>query len=143
MRARNVNLTDYQTLTNLDWSPLTRPPTSLFAYFVGDQSHVCFVAEDENQTIGALVGYRSSCGRRVHIAAMKSLRQGEGIGRLLIEALKATCHHMGVERVWCFTTDKVQGFYEKMGFTVGELGIFKEAMVDGLMVMEWTDGHTE
>ena len=144
MVVRNVVLTDYPALTNMDWSPLTRPPTALFAYYVMDQSHVCLVAENyKNQLLGALVAYRSSNGKNIHLAAMKSLEAGVGVGRALVTTLQGICPRIGAERIWLFTTAGVRGFYEKMGFVVGALGIFQEAMVDGLMVMEWTSGHTE
>jgi GNAT superfamily N-acetyltransferase len=112
----------------------------LFAYYVVDQPHVCFVAEDENnQPLGVLVGYRSSSGRKVHLAAMKVMPpfQGHGIGTGLVTARQAMCQELEVELIWLFCMPDVKGFYEKMGFVEAELGMFKEAVQPGLLVMEW------
>jgi len=143
--VRNVAYTDYNFLANMDWSPLTRPPTGLFVYFVVDQAHVCFVAQDEDtrEYLGALTAYRSSDGNSVHLAAVKAFEEGKGTGSALVLALQDTCKRLGVKQIWLFCTEDVQGFYEKLGFVKGEMGIFEKAMVEGLMVMEWANAGTD
>ena len=138
MTIRTVEEVDYSWISKMDWSPLTRPPSALFAYFVTDQQHVCLVAETEDhRPMGCLLAYRSSDGTRVHLSAMKVSEklQRQGIGTALVNALKLVCNRIGVKEIWLFTDDSVAPFYERLDFVDTEMGIFTEAMTPGLRCM--------
>jgi len=109
----------------------------MFVYWCVDQSHFCFLAEQNQVILGALIAMVSSDGKNVHLNAVKALEKGIGIGGTLLRTLQWQCEQRGVERIWLFCMPDVQGFYEKFGFTVADMGSFKEHMVDGLLAMEW------
>jgi len=121
----------------------------MFVYWCVDQSHFCFLALSseteggQNQVVlGALIAMCSSDGKSVHLNAVKALKEGMGIGGALLSVLQWQCEQRGVERIWLFCMSEVKGFYEKFGFTVADMGVFKEHMVDGLLAMEWLSGES-
>lgn len=53
--------------------------------------------------------------------AVEPALQGQGVGRLLVEALRAEAQKRSIHKVWCHSRADVTAFYEKLGFrSVGE-----------------------
>lgn len=84
-----------------------------------------FAAIDAN---GALLGallYRPD-GQAVEIAAMYALRQGQGIGRALLDAATAWAREAGMARMWLVTTNdnaRALRFYQMYGFSLSAVNL--------------------
>ena len=85
-------------------------------------SHRGFVAMDGNERVG-LVTYaiaRSGC----EITSLLSIREGEGIGTALIEAVVEVARGEGCARLQLVTTNDNEhaiGWYERRGFSVTDV----------------------
>jgi GNAT superfamily N-acetyltransferase len=78
-----------------------------------------FVAVVDGEHLG-LATYRLECGG-CEIVTLNSLREGIGIGTLLVEAVRSVALSNKCRRVWVITTnDNLQGlrFYQRRGFSL-------------------------
>lgn len=76
-----------------------------------------FVAFEAEQWIGEITFYLS--GNECEIVSLDSLRQGQGIGTLLIEKVIEEASAKGCQRIFLITTNdnlNALGFYQKRGF---------------------------
>jgi N-acetylglutamate synthase-like GNAT family acetyltransferase len=63
--------------------------------------------------------------------------QGNGLGSIMVTALKEVCKHIGAESIWLFSAPETEGFYAKQGFYEISLGMFKNISMPNLLCMEW------
>lgn len=78
-----------------------------------------FVAEEDGAWIG-LITY-TMVGDACEVVTIDSLREGQGIGKALIEAVAETAKATGCHRLWLITTNDnlhALGFYQKRGFVL-------------------------
>jgi ribosomal protein S18 acetylase RimI-like enzyme len=76
-----------------------------------------FVAFDGDEWIGEITYHFS--GNNCEIVSIDSLREGQGIGTALIEAVVKEARAKGCQRIFLITTNdnlKALGFYQKRGF---------------------------
>lgn len=81
-----------------------------------------FLAETNHEPVG-LVTYRME-GQECEITSLDSLREGQGIGSALIEAVKAAAGEAGCTRLVLITTnDNINAlrFYQRRGFVFSKL----------------------
>ena len=78
-----------------------------------------FIAEEQGEYIG-VVTYHSE-GQACEVVSINSLRPGQGIGALLLNAVKNMALQMGCTRLWLITTNdnlNALRFYQKRGFVL-------------------------
>jgi N-acetylglutamate synthase-like GNAT family acetyltransferase len=76
-----------------------------------------FVAESEGEVAG-VVTYQEKEGS-VEIASLNALLPGKGIGRALLDAVRAAATERGMTRLWLITTNDnthALRFYQRYGF---------------------------
>ncbi len=76
-----------------------------------------FVAAINNNPLGLLTYHVSV--REFEIVTLNSLREGIGIGTLLVDAARASARQAGCKRLWLITTNDnlaAVRFYQKRGF---------------------------
>jgi GNAT superfamily N-acetyltransferase len=76
-----------------------------------------FIASKNGERVG-LITYHMQ-GRECEIVSIDSLQEGEGIGTVLIEAIKQVALQAGCTRLWLITTNDNMNalrFYQKRGF---------------------------
>ena len=76
-----------------------------------------FVALDDDEWIGEITYYFS--GNDCEIVSLDSLREGQGIGTMLIEKAIEEAREKGCKRIFLITTNdnlNALGFYQKRGF---------------------------
>jgi ribosomal protein S18 acetylase RimI-like enzyme len=81
-----------------------------------------FVAKDDGTLVGA-VTYRLEDPGECEVATLNSQREGEGIGRALMAAVKEVADRDG-RRVWLITTNenlRAIGFYQRIGMDLRAL----------------------
>ncbi len=93
------------------------------ARYLARNPNTCFVAEQAGQLIGAIMCGHD--GRRGYIyhTCVQADRQGEGIGRALVEAALDALKAEGIHKVALVVFDRNRAgnvFWEKMGFTARE-----------------------
>jgi GNAT superfamily N-acetyltransferase len=83
-----------------------------------------FAAFIEDTVVGLITYYLSNNG--CEITSLDSLREGQGIGTELLEAVKAAARQAGCKRLFlCTTNDNIHAlrFYQKRGFVLSALRI--------------------
>ncbi len=83
-----------------------------------------FVAEDARGPIGLLT-YNIE-GQACEVVTLNSWQEGQGIGRALLDAVRATARRRGCRRLWLVTTnDNTQAlrFYQKWGLRLAALHV--------------------
>lgn len=90
-----------------------------FARFLARNPDTCFYAVEDGQLIGTILA--GDDGRRgfLHHAAVLPQRQGQGIGRRLVEAALEALRKNGVQKVGLVAFRSNQAgsrFWDKMGF---------------------------
>ena len=78
-----------------------------------------FIVEDQGEHVG-VVTYHNK-GQACEIVSVNSLRPDQGIGTLLLNAVKNTALQMGCTRLWLITTNdnlNALRFYQKRGFVL-------------------------
>jgi ribosomal protein S18 acetylase RimI-like enzyme len=86
-----------------------------------------FIVEQEEECVG-LVTYRLD-GADCELMTINSLREGEGIGTTLIEAVKAAALEEGCRRIWLITTNDnlpALRFYQKRDFRL--VAVYPDAL---------------
>ena len=81
-----------------------------------------FVAFDGEEWIGEITYHFS--GRDCEIVSLDSLREGQGIGTLLMEKVIAVARAKGCQRIFLITTNDnlhALGFYQKRGFELAAI----------------------
>jgi ribosomal protein S18 acetylase RimI-like enzyme len=81
-----------------------------------------FVAETDGTLVGA-VTYRLDDPGECEVATLNAVREGEGIGRALMAAVKEVADRDG-RRVWLITTNenlRAIGFYQRIGMDLRAL----------------------
>jgi ribosomal protein S18 acetylase RimI-like enzyme len=78
-----------------------------------------FVVEDENEWIGLLTFFIKD--GECEVASLDSLREGQGIGSMLIDKALEEARARGCQRLFLITTNDnmhALGFYQKLGFEI-------------------------
>ncbi len=106
------------------------------ARFIARNPHTSFVAEQDDRLIGAIMCGHD--GRRGYIyhTCVRADRQGEGIGRALVEAALDALKAEGIHKVALVVFDrneKGNAFWEKMGFTVREDLVYRNRALTELV----------
>lgn len=81
-----------------------------------------FVALEDGRRVG-VVTYELD-GPACRIGLLESLREGRGVGRALVDAVRAEARRRGCDAVRVTTTNenaRAQGFYEKLEFVLVEV----------------------
>ena len=126
MTIRLMTISDYDTLCAL-W--LSTPGMGLnnlddsregIAFYLARNPNTCFIAEEDGVVIGAIMAGHD--GRRGYIyhTCVRADRQGEGIGRALVEAALSALKAEGIHKAALVVFDRNKtgnAFWEKMGFT--------------------------
>ena len=124
-----MTLSDYDALRDL-W--LSTPGMGLndlddsregIARYLARNPNTCFVAEQDGQLTGAImVGHDGRRGYIYH-TCVRADRQGEGIGRALVEAALDALKAEGIHKVALVVfgrNEKGNAFWAKLGFTTRE-----------------------
>jgi ribosomal protein S18 acetylase RimI-like enzyme len=83
-------------------------------------------AFDGDKIVGFLIGTQQTGGVcDIHWAGVLKDYQGQGIGRRLVEHYINEMLGQGAHTVHLFASEKIKGFYEKLGFE--EAGFFKKS----------------
>lgn len=106
------------------------------ARFIARNPHTSFVAEQDDRLIGAIMCGHD--GRRGYIyhTCVRADRQGEGIGRALVDAALDALKAEGIHKVALVVFDrneKGNAFWEKMGFTVREDLVYRNRALTELV----------
>ena len=139
---RPMTIADYDQLRAL-W--LSTPGMGLndlddsregIARFIARNPHASFVAEQDERLIGAIMCGHD--GRRGYIyhTCVRADRQGEGIGRALVDAALDALKAEGIHKVALVVFDrneKGNAFWEKMGFTVREDLVYRNRALTELV----------
>ena len=83
-----------------------------------------FVAEHDHEILG-LITYQIK-NNQCEVITLDSLKEDQGIGTQLIEAVKTKAVKTGCPRIWVITTNDnlpALGFYQKRGFKIKEIAI--------------------
>ena len=83
-----------------------------------------FMAEHDHETFG-LITYQIK-NNQCEVITLDSLKEGQGIGTHLIEAVKTRAAKAGCSRIWVITTNdnlSALGFYQKRGFKIKAIAI--------------------
>ena len=83
-----------------------------------------FVAEHGHEILG-LITYQIK-NNQCEVITLDSLKEDQGIGTQLIEAVKTKAVKTGCPRIWVITTNDnlpALGFYQKRGFKIKEIAI--------------------
>ncbi len=78
-----------------------------------------FIAEEQDEWVGVVTYHQEE--QACEIASLDSLRPGQGIGTLLLDAVKQTARCSGCTRLWLITTNdnlNALRFYQKRGFVL-------------------------
>ena len=123
-RIRKMQSTDYhaaiqlwESLSGIGLSGADKPEE--IAKFLSKNPHTSFIAQDDTQLIGTILG--GSDGRRGYIyhLAVQADRQNEGVGRALLTHCLDAYREAGLQKCHIFViADNSQGiaFWEKMGW---------------------------
>ncbi len=143
---RPITLTDYDQLRVL-W--LSTPGMGLndlddsregIARFLARNPRTCFVATENGfDVIGAIMCGHD--GRRGYIyhTCVRADRQGEGVGRALVEAALDALKAEGIHKVALVVFDrneKGNAFWEKQGFTTREDLIYRNRTLTEMVRMD-------
>lgn len=127
MIIRKMRITDYKALYDLWFSCKGMGLNNVddsengVARFLVRNPDTCFVAENDNRLIGAVMA--GSDGRRgyiYHTAVHPSYRR-QGIGSLLVKNVLEALRNLGISKAALVVFEKNQdgnAFWEKQGFTV-------------------------
>lgn len=100
--------------------------------FLGRNPDTCFVAEFENQIVGAIiVGNDGRRGYIYHTAVSLQFRK-QGIARHLVETSMQALKTCGINKVALVVFDRNENgnaFWEKLGFTVREDLIYRNKTI--------------
>lgn len=88
--------------------------------YLARNPETCFVAVEETRIVGVI--FSGHDGRRGYIyhTAVAPVRQGQGIGRMLVDAALAALRDQGITKTALVVFSRNQNgndFWEKMGFT--------------------------
>lgn len=103
-----------------------------------------FVAEQDGERVGLCTYALRADG--LEVVTIQALNQGEGIGRALMDQLRALALSSGASRLWLMTTnDNVRAFvfYQRWGMVLVRLvhdGVQASRRVKPSMPTEGTDG---
>ena len=139
---RPMTLSDYDALHAL-W--LATPCMGLnttddsregIARYLERNPRTCFVAAQDGQLIGAIMAGHD--GRRGYIyhTCVRADKQGEGIGRALVEAALDALQAEGIHKVALVVFDrneKGNAFWEKLGFTAREDLVYRNRSLTELV----------
>ena len=139
---RPMTISDYDALHAL-W--LATPGMGLnttddsregIAKYLARNPHTCFVAEQGGQLTGAIMAGHD--GRRgfIHHTCVRADRQGQGIGRTLVEAALDALQAEGIHKVALVVFDrneKGNAFWETMGFTTREDLVYRNRALTELV----------
>ena len=142
MNVRPMTITDYDQLHAL-W--LSSPGMGLndlddsregIARFIARNPRTSFVAAQDGKLIGAIMCGHD--GRRGYIyhTCVRADRQGEGIGRALVEAALDALKAEGIHKVALVAFDrneKGNAFWEKIGFTTREDLVYRNRSLTELV----------
>jgi N-acetylglutamate synthase-like GNAT family acetyltransferase len=84
--------------------------------------HFMAVDDETGEVVGVVKLYEKApgIGQLSHMAVAED-RQGEGIGKIMVEALEIKAKELGFNKYGMTARDNVIGFYEKCGHHVVEL----------------------
>jgi GNAT superfamily N-acetyltransferase len=99
--------------------PVTLPGDELPGTF-----HLAVMDGDDVVAVATLVPGPE--GVQLRGMAVDPDRQGQGIGRLLLDAAVERLRSAGVTRLWCNARDVAVPFYERLGWRVTGEGFFHE-----------------
>lgn len=89
-----------------------------FRYFLGRNGRFCYAAEEEGKVVGSVMA--GTDGRRgyVYHLAVEPDRQGEGLGRLLMERVETSLREAGIEKahLFIYADNPAIGFYRRGGW---------------------------
>lgn len=81
-------------------------------------SNLILTARDDGRLVGVLRAISDFCYRTfIADLAVSSERQGEGIGRSLLQKARETAPEA---RLFLFSAEDAEGFYQKLGFQLHE-----------------------
>jgi predicted GNAT family N-acyltransferase len=138
LRVDVIETTDdsYQAERELRNEVLLRPiglPDYAWEMRDGESCHI--VARQGEAVVGCVLLWPDGGGRGqlMQMAVAESL-QGQGVGRLLVDAVLKKAKELKLESVYCHARSNVIAFYSKLGFVgVGER--FEEVGLEHLMMV--------
>ncbi|MGM0627093.1 MAG: GNAT family N-acetyltransferase [Candidatus Fermentibacterota bacterium] len=127
VRVRPMSVHDHQVLADL-WSLF--PGNTMtgadepegFRAFLGRNGRFCYTAEEDGQVVGSVMA--GTDGRRgyVYHLAVDPGRQGEGLGRLLMERAEESLREAGIEKahLFIYADNPAIDFYRRVGWHLRE-----------------------
>ena len=97
-------------------------PQSIFVIFFEQKRFVGFVYEENEEVLGCIFALRKISGSKEEICinemAVLPERQGQGIGKQLLNTVKDYCKEKGLAGIVLYTSEYAPAakFYEKNGF---------------------------
>lgn len=115
LRVRKVAAEDRSWLRALIEQQWGIPVVTPVAAYDAPETHDGVVAEVDGERAGAVTYVRS--GDDWEIVTVIATAEGAGIGRAMLEEVRALAHRSGAARVWLITTDDTgaASFYEHLG----------------------------
>lgn len=92
------------------WSDLLSPAS----YIDVLRNRVVVVAEDDKAVIG--FGQLDAAKREIEAVYVLPDRQGQGVGRALLQELESRAKTAGIDKLWLSATLNAVPFYERAGF---------------------------
>lgn len=91
----------------------------------GDEGAVHFGAFNSGEIIGVVSLFSVGSAMQFRKLAVDPRFQGRGVGTALIKNCISFAQDKGVRAIWCDARLNAVGFYEKLGFTIGEHSFVK------------------
>ncbi len=91
------------------------------AWEMNDSNSWHFIALDGNKLVGCVVLFPSASKKssaQLMQMAIANNYQGKGIGKQMVLKLLQFAKEQGLKEITCHSRKNVNGFYEKLGFTV-------------------------
>ena len=135
---------DFETYYDLRYrvlrKPLGQPKGTEKDDYEPISYHFMAVDEQAGEVVGVVKLYEKApgAGQLSHMAVAEG-RQGQGIGRIMVEALEAKARELGFKTVGMTARDNVTGFYEKCGYHIVE----RSYVLHGQVPLWWMEKDLE
>jgi ribosomal protein S18 acetylase RimI-like enzyme len=146
MLVRNVFEADFLAIVekSKEWADIVIERDTIYHILTRHFRSTCFIAEDRQQVIGYLLGFRSQTYPEeayMHLIQVDPKLRGHGVGRRLFSQFEAATKALGCKKI--VTTSRPQNktaakFYEETGFRPVEAESMIE--VDGVRAIKDYNG---
>lgn len=107
--------------------------------YIARNPNTSFVAEDDGIITGAIMCGHDGRRGYIHHTCVRADRQGQGIGRVLVEAALDALKSEGIHKVALVVFDrneKGNAFWEKLGFTTREDLVYRNKALAEMVRMD-------